>query len=68
MMYYLDQSFFEDRGCVNLGVTTRIVRGIVQFPDNEVELRYNVGTRTHGVDKPRWPRDLMVPVAGPRCP
>lgn len=57
--------FFEDRECANLGVTIRTVKPIIQFPGNEVELRYNVGTRSNGVDEPRWPHNLMVSVIGP---
>jgi hypothetical protein len=53
--------FFEDRQCANLGMVIRTVKPIVQFPDKEVELKYNVGTRSNGVDAPYWPKDLLVP-------
>lgn len=54
--------FFEDRECKNLGVSIRTIKPVLQFPDKEVELRYNVGTRSNGTDEPRWPKDLLVPI------
>lgn len=54
--------FFEDRECANLGMSIRTVRPILQFPDGEVELKYNVGTRSNGVDAPYWPKDPLVPI------
>jgi hypothetical protein len=38
------------------------VKPILQFPGNEVQLGFNVGTRTNGIDQPRWPEDLMTEV------
>ncbi|KAH0012263.1 hypothetical protein KCU78_g9762, partial [Aureobasidium melanogenum] len=35
---------------------------VIRFPGKEVELGYNVGTRTNGVDLPYWPKDLSVEV------
>lgn len=60
------QEFFEDRDCVNLGILIRTVKPIVQFPEGEVELQYNVGTRTNGVDAPHWPNNLFVPIISPK--
>lgn len=37
---------------------------VIRFPGKEVELGYNVGTRTNGVDLPYWPKDLSVEVVG----
>lgn len=53
-------SFFEDRVARNLGVTIRSVKPIVQYPNGEIKLGYNVGCRSNGQDEPRWPKDLMV--------
>ena len=54
--------FFEQREAKNLETTFIQVKPIAQFPNKEVELRYNVGTRGNGVDQPRWPKDLSVEV------
>ncbi|PMD59804.1 uncharacterized protein K444DRAFT_722545 [Hyaloscypha bicolor E] len=50
------------------GVTIQTVKGIVQSPDKEVELRYNVGTRTNGVVELRWlnnPTTLTISLEDP---
>ncbi|KUJ08286.1 alpha-methylacyl-CoA racemase [Mollisia scopiformis] len=44
------------------GAKIRCVKPILQFPGNKVQLGFNVGTRTNGVDQPRWPHDLMVEI------
>ena len=54
--------FFEDRDSGALEVKIRTVRPIIKFENDEVELRYNVGTRGNGVDKPEWPEDLMTEI------
>jgi len=43
----------------------KIVKPVLNFTEGskgKVELGFNVGTRGNGVDAPRWPEDLMVPV------
>lgn len=57
-------AFFEEREAKNLKATFVGVKPIAQFPNKEVELRYNVGTRGNGVDQPRWPNDLSAEVVG----
>ncbi len=54
--------FFEQRESSALGVNIQTVKPIIRFENDEVELRYNVGTRGNGVDKPRWPEDLMTEI------
>lgn len=54
--------FFEHRESKAVDRTFRQVKPIAQFPGSEVELRYNVGTRGNGVDKPYWPEDLSVEI------
>ena len=54
--------FFEDRESKNRGVKIRTAKPMIKFPEGEVQLGYNVGTRTNGVDEPRWPEDLSVEV------
>jgi hypothetical protein len=57
------EEFFEDRAAKCLGdVFVRTVRPVVQYPDGKVELGFNIGTRTNGLDQPRWPHDLMTEV------
>ncbi len=43
-----------------LGKTMRIVAPVLQFPNQEVKLGFDVGARTNGVDEARWPEDLSV--------
>lgn len=54
--------FYEQRESKAVGHTFVQVKPIAQFKDGEVELRYNVGTRTNGVDQARWPEDLKVEI------
>ncbi|KAE8332299.1 CoA-transferase family III [Aspergillus sergii] len=44
----------------HLGVDIRCPKPVLQFPAKDVDLRYNVGTRTNGVDQPKWPDDFSV--------
>lgn len=44
--------------CRYLQKDVKLVAPILQFPQGEVKPGYSVGTRTNGVDKPRWPADL----------
>ncbi|KAJ5090280.1 hypothetical protein N7532_008964 [Penicillium argentinense] len=58
--------FFETRNSESVNAQFVRVKPIAQFPDKEVELKYNVGTRGNGVDQPVWPKDLTVEtVTGP---
>lgn len=56
----LRPDFFEERPCRSIGYNIKTVKPILQYVDREVELRYDVGTRTNGVDKPYWPDDLTT--------
>lgn len=53
-------SFFAQYRSEAIDVTIIKVKPVAQFKDNLVELKYNVGTRGNGVDKPIWPDDLTV--------
>lgn len=55
-------SFFQQYRSEAVGVTITKVKPVAQFKDNVVELKYNVGTRGNGVDKPFWPDDLTVEI------
>jgi crotonobetainyl-CoA:carnitine CoA-transferase CaiB-like acyl-CoA transferase len=54
--------FFENRDAKTVGKKIRTVKPVAQFVNGKVELGFNVGTRTNGVDKPRWPKDLSVEI------
>ncbi len=58
----LNPSFFEDRESKAIGAVVRTVKPIIKYENDQVELRYNVGTRGNGKDAPRWPEDLMTEV------
>jgi hypothetical protein len=54
--------FFELRYSGAIGKDVRCIKPIVSYPDGEVELKYNIGTRGNGVDQPRWPEDLTTEI------
>ncbi|KAF2099225.1 CoA-transferase family III [Rhizodiscina lignyota] len=54
--------FFEERKAFGYDKPIATVKPIIQFPQEKVKLRYDVSTRTNGVDKPKWPEDLTVEV------
>lgn len=54
--------FWEDREVMNYAKPLRCPKPVVKYPDGKIKLGYNISTRTNGVDKPRWPEDLMTPV------
>ncbi len=58
----LRTEFFELRPCKSIGYDIKTVKPILQYIDEEVLLKYNIGTRTNGVDKPEWPQDLMTEI------
>jgi hypothetical protein len=58
----LRDEFFEVRENKTIGKKIRAVKPILQFPGGEVELKYNVGTRSNGIDAAKWPHDLMSEV------
>lgn len=58
----LKPSFFEKRHSGAIGKDISCVKPIIQYPDGNVELKYNVGTRGNGVDQPKWPEDLMTEI------
>ncbi|KEF59613.1 uncharacterized protein A1O9_04459 [Exophiala aquamarina CBS 119918] len=59
----LNLEYFEKRvsGALN-GLVFRVPRPILQFPQNTVQLRFNVGTRGNGVDEARWPDHLLTEI------
>ena len=54
------ESNFHSVPSKHLGVDIKSPKPVLQFPAGEVNLRYSVGTRTNGVDQPKWPADLSV--------
>ncbi|PGH11602.1 hypothetical protein AJ80_07072 [Polytolypa hystricis UAMH7299] len=55
-------SFFEIREAGEFGKFIRTIKPIAQFPNGEVELRFDIGTRGNGVDKAVWPTDLNTDI------
>ena len=55
-------SFFEIREARNLGQFFKAIKPVIQFPNQEVDLKYDVGTRGNGTDMPKWPEDLSVQI------
>lgn len=55
-------NFFEKRYTGAVGTNIVCPKPIISFPDGVVLLKYNVGTRSNGVDQPRWPEDLMTEI------
>lgn len=53
--------FFEKRKSKAVGHEFLQLKPIADFK-GDVRLGYNVGTRTNGVDQPKWPNDLSVEV------
>lgn len=54
--------FFHKYFVRGLRKDMRIVAPVLRFPDGEVQPRFDVGTRTNGVDRPRWPDDLTCEI------
>jgi hypothetical protein len=60
--HIFDPKFFEARTSDAIDAVIRTVRPVIEFHQDEVELRYNVGTRGNGKDQPRWPENLQVEI------
>ncbi|KIV89029.1 hypothetical protein PV10_08647 [Exophiala mesophila] len=58
----LDPKFFEDRESKAIDSIVKTVKPIVQYKNDQVVLKYNVGTRGNGKDAAKWPEDLMTEV------
>ncbi|KAJ5175114.1 CoA-transferase family III [Penicillium canariense] len=58
----LKPEFFEPRRSGAVGATFIQVKPIAQFEGGAVELKYNVGSRGNGIDKPVWPDDLTTEI------
>ena len=53
--------FFEHRRSKAVGHAFQQVKPVAQFAD-DIQLGYNVGTRTNGMEKARWPDDLRTEI------
>ncbi|OJD32247.1 uncharacterized protein BKCO1_400002 [Diplodia corticola] len=65
----LKPEYFEDRPCGYLGHPIRTPKPVARYEvaegvpeEQKVRPGFNVGTRTNGVDQPRWPDDLMTEI------
>ncbi|GME23826.1 Acetyl-CoA:oxalate CoA-transferase [Neofusicoccum parvum] len=61
--------YFEERWSGYMGRTIRTPKPVAKYEvadgvaeEEKVKLGFNVSTRTNGVDKPRWPEDLMTEI------
>ncbi|KAE8377932.1 CoA-transferase family III domain-containing protein [Aspergillus bertholletiae] len=54
--------FFETRYSGAVDRYFKVVRPVLSFADQQVDLRFNVGTRSNGHDAARWPEDLRVEI------
>ncbi|KAL1620549.1 hypothetical protein SLS56_009575 [Neofusicoccum ribis] len=61
--------YFEERWSGYMGRTIRTPKPVATYEvadgvaeEEKVKLGFNVSTRTNGVDKPRWPEDLMTEI------
>lgn len=57
-----DPGFFEEYRSKPVGATVRKVKPVARYKGDIIELKYNVGARGNGVDKPVWPDNLMLEV------
>lgn len=59
-------TYFQTRSAEALdpgkGITMKIVKPVLKFPDGVVNLGFNISTRGNGVDAPKWPEDLSVEI------
>lgn len=60
--HMLREEHFEDRDAKAMKCRVRCVKPVLQFPGRKVRPQFQVGTRTNGVDQPRWPEDLLTEV------
>ncbi|KAE8142912.1 CoA-transferase family III domain-containing protein [Aspergillus pseudotamarii] len=54
--------FFEIRYSGAVDRYFKVVRPVLSFGDKQVDLRFNVGTRSNGQDAARWPEDLRTEI------
>lgn len=54
--------FFEVRHSAVANKHFKRVKPVLKYPNGEVKLDFNVGTRSNGADMPVWPHDLMTEV------
>jgi hypothetical protein len=59
---FFNSEFFEVRHSGAIDTDVKCIKPIVGYPQGNVTLRYNVGTRGNGVDQPRWPEDLLTEI------
>ena len=58
--YLFDERFFEIRDAKAVGCQVRTVKPVVRWVDELVKPGFQVSARRNGIDKARWPEDLMV--------
>ena len=58
--YLFDEEFFEIRDAKAVGAQIRTVKPILRWTDGLVQPGFQVGVRRNGMDKAKWPEDLMT--------
>ncbi|KAJ5950619.1 alpha-methylacyl-CoA racemase [Penicillium vulpinum] len=53
---------FEVRTSKAIGAQIKTVKPVIKYVNGPVELKFRVGTRGNGVDKPRWPEYLSTEI------
>jgi len=53
-------NYFEVRPAGAIKTSVAAVKSILQFPQGKVKPGFQVGVRGNGVDRPKWPADLMT--------
>jgi hypothetical protein len=58
--YLFDDEFFEVREAKAVGAQIKTVKPILSWTDGLVQPGFQVGVRRNGMDKAKWPEDLMI--------
>lgn len=56
------EEFFEQRRSGILGVDIRALRSVIGYPNGNVKMKFNIGTRGNATDAPRWPENLLTEI------
>jgi hypothetical protein len=60
--HVFDDKLFKVREAKAAGVRIRTVKPVLKWSGGTVKPGFNVSARRNGVDKPRWPEDLMAEI------
>ncbi|KAF2713518.1 CoA-transferase family III [Pleomassaria siparia CBS 279.74] len=54
--------FFEKRHSGAIGKDILTIKPVIDFTEGNVLLKFNVGTRSNGIDAPKWPENLLTEI------